>query len=143
MYCYKLINNKKKAASGKLVVKSTLLPKAERDITMLNVLIVTAGATFGPPAAEPEIVLLPEQMSVPVPLIVPARKEALPVAEKVNVPRLSVPLLMVTLFTLVLPDRIQLLLPVTIVTLSELPGISAGVLLAEVFQLPEVAPVQV
>ena len=76
--------------------------------------------------------------------IVPLVKMAVaPAAVSVKPPRSSVPLVRVIFVMLVAAFNEQVLLPVTIVTLSGLPGIPLGVQLPAVFQAVETDPFQV
>jgi hypothetical protein len=73
----------------------------------------------------------------------PLLQATTPVVFNENAFKLSNPLVIVKLVTVVLLAKIQLLAPVTITTLSKVPGIPLGVQLEPVFQLVEVLPFQV
>jgi hypothetical protein len=66
-----------------------------------------------------------------------------PPAVSVKPPRSSVPLVRVIFVMPEVAFKMQVLLPVTIVTLSTLPGIPLGVQLPAVFQAVEIDPFQV
>jgi hypothetical protein len=110
---------------------------------MLKVFATTFGYIVGPEAVVPNTVLAPLQCIDPVPFTVPKLKVAFPFIVKLCVPIFKVPLFIVKLFTVTPELKLQLLDPVTIITLSIAIGVPVGVQFNAVFQSVDEDPFQV
>jgi hypothetical protein len=126
-----------------VLVNMTVLLYVVLCVRILGELVITIELIVGPPLPFPKFTVVPLQNKVPVvAATVPDTALEAPFTENENELIFNTPLLIVKLFTVVLPVIIQLLAPVTMVTLSVVPGMPLGVQLVLVPQLVEVVPFQ-
>jgi len=126
------------------LVNETGLLKVVRCVKILAEFTINTALTIGPPEPLPNAVDEPLQKTVPlVAATVPATKLVFPLTENVKALIFSTPLFMVTLLTDMLVGITQLLLPLTIITLSIVPGMPLGVQFVATVQDVDDEPFQV